>query len=138
VTCAASLIGCALAVLVFGLGVAETQQFSKVPKIGLLGTQSASQSSERLAAFRLGLAEHGYIVGQNIIIEERWADGQFDLLDKLVEDLVRLNVDVVLAIGGTPSIRGQKRNEQNSDCVCRIGDRSGRIRTSEEFCSSGR
>ena len=102
------LIGCALAVLVFGLGVAETQQFSKVPKIGLLGTQSASQSSERLAAFRLGLAEHGYIVGQNIIIEERWADGHFDRLDKLAEDLVRLNVDVMLAIGGTPSIRAAK------------------------------
>lgn len=68
------LIGCALAVLVFGLGIAEAQQFSKVPKIGLLGTQSASasQSGERLAAFRLGLAEHGYIVGQNIIVEERW------------------------------------------------------------------
>jgi putative tryptophan/tyrosine transport system substrate-binding protein len=50
----------------------------------------------------------GYIVGQNIIIEERWADGHFDRLAKLVEDLVRLNVEVVLAVGGTPSIRAAK------------------------------
>ena len=98
----------ALAALILAFSSAEAQQFSKVPKIGLLGAQSASQSSERLAAFRLGLAEHGYIVGQNIIVEERWADGHFDRLDKLVEDLVRLNVDVVLAIGGTPSIRAAK------------------------------
>jgi hypothetical protein len=50
-----------------------------------------------LAAFREGLRELGWIEGQNIVIEYRWAEGRFDRLPGLVEELVRLNVDLIVA-----------------------------------------
>jgi putative ABC transport system substrate-binding protein len=77
--------------------VAEVQQAAKVPRIGYLGTSSASAVPHVLDAFRQGLRELGYLEGQNIVIEYRWAEGRSERLPGLAAELVRLNVDVIVA-----------------------------------------
>jgi ABC-type uncharacterized transport system substrate-binding protein len=75
-----------------------------MPVIGFLHSGSAGVVYEgQLLAFREGLKEGGYIVGQNIAIEYRWADGNIDRMPELAADLVRRNVRVIAAAGGPPS-----------------------------------
>jgi len=80
---------------------AEAQQPKKVPRIGFLGSLSASASSDqsRAEAFRQGLRELGYVDGKNIVIEYRYADGKFERLPGLAAELVRLKVDILVARG---------------------------------------
>jgi putative ABC transport system substrate-binding protein len=66
-----------------------------IPVIGFLHQGSADQNVERLAAFRKGLAEAGFVEGQNIAVEFRWADGQFDRLSALAADLVQRPVTLI-------------------------------------------
>jgi putative ABC transport system substrate-binding protein len=68
----------------------------KVRRIGYLGN-SATSAPHLLEAFRQGLREHGWLEGQNILIEYRFAEGQYDRLPALAEQLVRLNVEVIVA-----------------------------------------
>ena len=77
--------------------VARAQQ-SGVPVIGWLGVQSAD-ASYFTAAFLQGLKETGYVVGQNVAIEYRWAENQRDRLPALAADLVRRRVAVIVASG---------------------------------------
>src|SRR5262252_2918299 len=79
---------------------AHAQQ-SAMPVIGLLGSQSAAEWAHLVAAFREGLREIGYVEGQNAAIEYRWAEGHYDRLPQLAEDLVRRNVDVIFAAGSS-------------------------------------
>jgi ABC-type uncharacterized transport system substrate-binding protein len=75
-----------------------------MPVIGFLHSGSAGVVYEgQLVAFREGLKEGGYIVGQSVAIEYRWADGNIDRLPELAADLVRRNVRVIAAPGGPPS-----------------------------------
>ena len=80
---------------------AEAQQPKKVPRIGFLGSLSASSSSDliRAEAFRQGLRELGYVDGKNIVIEYRYADGKPERLPGLAAELVRLQVDILVARG---------------------------------------
>jgi len=94
---------------------ADAQQARKVPRIGLLSPTSPSDAGRNpsdlavlFAAFREGLRELGYVEGQNIAIESRWAEGNYDLLPGLAADLVRLNVDVIVTYG-TPASQAAKR-----------------------------
>ena len=80
---------------------AEAQQAKKVPRIGYLGATSASANVTRIEAFRQGLREAGYIEGQNIIIEYRFAEGKFDGLPALVAELIGLKVDVIVSNGAS-------------------------------------
>jgi putative ABC transport system substrate-binding protein len=79
---------------------ARAQQ-STIPVIGFLGGESPALSADRLRAFRQGLKEAGYVEGQNLAIEYRWAEGRNDRLSTLVTDLVRRQV-AVIAVDGTP------------------------------------
>ncbi|HWN16810.1 MAG TPA: ABC transporter substrate-binding protein, partial [Candidatus Dormibacteraeota bacterium] len=79
----------------------------KVPRIGFLSPTSPSDAG-RLAAFREGLRELGYMEGQNIAIESRWAEGNYDRLPGLAAELVRLKVDVIVTYG-TPASQAAKR-----------------------------
>jgi ABC-type uncharacterized transport system substrate-binding protein len=78
---------------------AEAQQTRKLPRIGYLapGYLESPDTQAILAALRQGLREHGYVEGQNIIIEYRAADGKMERLPRLATELVRLNVDVIVA-----------------------------------------
>jgi putative ABC transport system substrate-binding protein len=68
------------------------------PLIGYLGTTSPGPAvASPLAAFRQGLSETGYVEGQNLAIEYRWAEGSYDRLPALAADLVGRKVDVILA-----------------------------------------
>ena len=74
----------------------------KMPLIGLLSSTSADAYASRIAAFRQGLKETGYVEGRNVAIEYRWAEGKYDQLPGMAAELVRRQVDVLVAIT-TPS-----------------------------------
>jgi putative tryptophan/tyrosine transport system substrate-binding protein len=87
--------------------LAAHAQQPAVPVIGFLYARSPEDSSAQLAAFQKGLAEHGYVDGQNIKIEYRWARGQYDLMPSLAADLVRLPATLIMA-GAEPSVLAAK------------------------------
>jgi putative tryptophan/tyrosine transport system substrate-binding protein len=84
---------------------AEAQQPKKVPLIGYLAPGDAARESARFEAIRLALRELGYLEGQNIATEYRYADGKIDRAPELAAELVRLKVDVIVAAGGSVVIR---------------------------------
>ena len=79
--------------------VARAQQ-PAVPVIGLLGTTSFDNNVDFLRAFRQGLKEIGYVEGENMAIEYRWAEGQYERLAALAADLVRRQVTVIASTEG--------------------------------------
>jgi ABC-type uncharacterized transport system substrate-binding protein len=83
--------------------VAAGAQQSGVPVVGYLSGQSPAESANSLAAFRLGLNETGYVEHRNVGIEYRWAQNQNDRLPAFAAELVRLEVSVIAATGGTAS-----------------------------------
>jgi putative ABC transport system substrate-binding protein len=86
---------------------AEAQPSKKVPHIGYLSVLSPASDSARLEAFRHGLRELGYVEGQSLVIEPRYAEGKLDRLPDLAGELVTLKVDVIVA-GGSTAIRAAK------------------------------
>jgi putative tryptophan/tyrosine transport system substrate-binding protein len=102
-------IGLALSAMLFALSVsAEAQQPKKVPRIGYLSNTDPVGESTRSEAIRLALRELGYIEGQNIAIEYRYAEGKVDRAPELAAELVRLKVDLIVVAGGDSWIRAAK------------------------------
>ena len=87
--------------------IAQAQQPKKVPRIGYLSPSDAATDSTRAEAIRLALRELGYIEGQNISTEYRYAEGKLDHLPALAAELVRLKVDIIVT-GGAPPTRAAK------------------------------
>jgi len=83
-------------------------QPAKVPRVGFLGVASAAALTSRVEAFRAGLREIGYTEGKNLVIEFRWADGNYDRLPDLATDLVRYPM-LNLNSKRITEIAGQKR-----------------------------
>ncbi|HEV2009301.1 MAG TPA: ABC transporter substrate-binding protein [Burkholderiales bacterium] len=101
------------------------QQRSKVARIGLLESSSASSSANLHEALIAGLRELGLVEGKNIIIEYRWADGKYERLPGLAAELVQMKVDVILA-GGTPAVQAAKQATTSIPIVMvRAGDPVG-------------
>jgi len=90
------------------LGTAAEAQLPKIPRIGFLSTTSPSNVPTRLEAFRQGLRDLGYVEGKNIVIEYRYAEGNIDRLPTLLDELVRLKVDVIVASGPSPTRAAKK------------------------------
>jgi putative ABC transport system substrate-binding protein len=88
--------------------IAEAQQPKKIPRIGYLSNLDPSSDSVRAEPFRLALRELGYIDGQSIAIEYRYAEGKRDRLPELAAELVRLKVDIIVAAGADNAIRAAK------------------------------
>jgi len=97
--CAMLLVLCA---------VAEAQQQKKIPRIGFLAINSVSASAPSVEAFRLGLRQLGYVEGQNILIEWRYADGRSDRLPDLAAELVRIKIDVIVTSATSPTQAAKK------------------------------
>jgi ABC-type uncharacterized transport system substrate-binding protein len=98
-----------IAVLMLAIAVmADAQQPKKVPRIGYLSPLDAATDSFRTKAFRQALGERGYIEGQNIAIEYRYAEAKVDRFPELAAELVGLKVDIILITGGELPIRAAK------------------------------
>jgi putative ABC transport system substrate-binding protein len=79
-----------------------------MPVVGLLGATTARGYAVQTTAFWDGLNEMGYVEGQNVVIEYRWAEDQYDQLPRLAADLVHRNVTVSAAMGGNVSLLAAK------------------------------
>ena len=99
------------------------QQRSKVARIGVL--ESTSSSANQREALIAGLRELGYVEGKNMIIEDRWAEGNYERLPGLAAELVQMKVDVIVA-GATPAIQAAQRATSTIPIVMvRVGDPVG-------------
>ena len=79
-----------------------------IPVIGFLSTASPDLFATNIAAVRQGLGVNGYVEGQNVTIEHRWEEGDYDRLPELAADLVRRDVDLIIASGGSVSAHAAK------------------------------
>jgi len=97
-------------------------QQKAMPMIGVLGGGSFSAFAPFVAAFHQGLAETGYVEGQNVATEYRWAEGSYDRLPAMAADLVGRKVDVIAAMGGTPSALAAKSATSSIPIVFLVSD----------------
>jgi putative tryptophan/tyrosine transport system substrate-binding protein len=85
--------------------IADAQQPKKISRIGYLSGFDSARESSRSETIRLALRERGYIEGQNIVIEYRYAEGKIDRRSELAAELVLLKVDIIVVAGGDPTIQ---------------------------------
>ena len=93
-----------------------------MPVIGFLSSRSAGDFVSAVAAFRAGLAETGYVEGRNVAIEFRWAEGRFDRLPALAEELVRRPVAVLAPVAGYQTPRAAQAATSTIPIVFGIGE----------------
>jgi len=105
---------------------AEGQSAAKHPRVGYLGTGSASADAQLHEAFREGLREHGWIDGQNLVIEYRWPEGRLDRLPDLAAELVRQNVDVIFAPSTASTVAAKNATKTIPIVMAMVGDPVGR------------
>jgi len=114
------LLGGAIAGAALAPFGAASQQ-KAMPVIGWLGNSSPGAGAISLAAFRQGLGDGGYIEGQNVTIEYRWAEGRYERLPALALDLVAHKVDVIVTGGGTAAANAAKSATSTIPIVFVVG-----------------
>src|SRR5437773_792356 len=98
---------CAMVAIPIASPFARAQQATRRPRVGVLlpGTGDSSQINPNVAAFEEGLHDHGWIEGQNLVIERRYTEGHSERYHDLALDLVRQKVDVIVPAGGPASLK---------------------------------
>jgi putative ABC transport system substrate-binding protein len=104
-----------------GWPVAARAQQPAMPVIGFLTARSPDDTTHLLAGFRQGLADGGFIERQNVTIEYRWAEGQYERLPALAAEIARRPVDVIVATGGEPAALAAKAATSIIPIVFAIG-----------------
>ena len=102
--------------------VARAQQAGRIARIGFLGAATASGYARQVEGFRLGLRDLGYVEGTNIVIEYRWAEGNYARLPKLAAELARSNVDVIVTHGTPGALAAKQATETVPVVMAIIGD----------------
>jgi putative ABC transport system substrate-binding protein len=121
-----------------GWPLAARAQQAAMPVIGFLHPSSREGYANRLPAFRQGLKDEGFVEGENVAVEYRWADNQSDRLPALAADLVQRRVTVIAA-GAIPSVRAAKAANPKSStpaAAARSMPCSRRLRASDPTPSS--
>ena len=103
----------------------RAQPAVKGPRVGWLSPGSAASDEKFLAAFGDGLRQLGWVVGQNIAIEPRWAEGKFERLPDLAAELARLNVDVIVASVTQASLAAKRATSSIPIVMVGVGDPLG-------------
>ncbi len=120
----ALLVTLALGILAAPL-TTDAEQAGKVARIGFLGARSASDTSPQLDAFRQRLRELGWVEGQNIVIESRYADGRYERFSDLAAELVRLKPDVIFAHATAAAQAAQRATTTIPIVFTAVGDPVG-------------
>ncbi len=102
--------------------LAARAQQRAIPVIGFLGGGSSEPFAPFVAAFHQGLSETGYVEGQNVASDYPWAEGSYDRLPAMAADLVDRKVDVIIAMGGTPSALAAKSATSTIPIVFLVSD----------------
>src|SRR5205809_8134507 len=97
-------------------------QQKAMPVIGYLGSATPDANALLLPAFHAGLSETGYVEGQNVMVEYRWAESRFDRLPALAADLVGRKVDVIVSTGGITAALAAKNASSTIPIVFITGD----------------
>jgi putative tryptophan/tyrosine transport system substrate-binding protein len=108
-----------MAVAVLAPRAVAAQQTRKVYRIGFLSNVNPTLGTPSLDAFRQGLRELGWVEGQNVSIEYRWADGNLERLPALASDLLKTPFDVILVAGG-PAVRAARQATRTVPIVSAI------------------
>ena len=98
------------------------QQQKKTPHIGFLGLMSPDTHARLVNAFRRGLDELGYVEGQNIVLEYRWAEGRYDRLPELATELSQSNVELVVAYGSEGALAAKRSISTIPVVAVSVGD----------------
>jgi putative tryptophan/tyrosine transport system substrate-binding protein len=101
---------------------ARGQQAAKVYRIGFLGNSTAALEADLVGPFREGLRDLGYVEGQNILIEYRWAEGEYERFPTVTAELIALRVDVVVTAGTPASLAVQKAATSIPLVMVAVGD----------------
>src|SRR5262245_7318811 len=102
--------------------LAARAQRSDIPVIGLVNAGAREAAMDRVAAFRKGLSETGYVEGQNVAVEYHWFTGEYDRLVTLMADLVRRRVAIIAAPGGTLAASAAKAATTTIPIVFGVGE----------------
>ncbi len=101
---------------------AEAQQAKKVPRIGFLGNSTPALEANLVGPFREGLRDLGYVEGQNILIEYRWAEGKYERFPALIAELIALKVDVIVTAGTPATLAVKKATTSVPLVMVAVGD----------------